>query len=342
MKTIRAQPKLRECQTALEDKYPTVSTFTLGSIFNSYVQRKMKLNHSRHNTPDKIKYYYEKYLKAVESKEVPGIILRMADEIEICPVLVARFILEAYLKDHQESVIQKFENDKNKEPGKMVENMESTTEGQSQALASSQPVSQAVIRSEINRLLRDTTQIDDRDLAYEVYLCTIHDDHYGPMPDTIKQSIGQEYELILKDKLDELGVTYVPENDLRQHGFDKTPDFKLETPIAIEGRVVNWIESKALFGDEETHQTYLKEQLMSYMNRFGPGLVLYFLGFVDTLEANTVPGIFIRDHFPNSVVFLNPKDVDTDLSSRMKQLDMKVVSRSIPVSNLRLNPDDDI
>jgi len=37
--------------------------------------------------------------------------------------------------------------------------------------------------------------------------------------------------------------------------------------IAIEGRVVNWIESKALFGDEDTHNTYLDEQLISYRNR---------------------------------------------------------------------------
>ncbi len=36
---------------------------------------------------------------------------------------------------------------------------------------------------------------------------------------------------------------------------------------AIDGKVITWIESKATFGDEETHQNYVKDQLTSYYNR---------------------------------------------------------------------------
>jgi hypothetical protein len=80
-------------------------------------------------------------------------------------------------------------------------------------------------------------------------------------------SIGQEYELRLQRMLKDLNIVFRDEEHLRQHGYDKTPDIKLEIPIAVDGFVVNWIESKALFGDEESHNIYFKDQFLSYWNR---------------------------------------------------------------------------
>ncbi|CAB3988739.1 Hypothetical predicted protein, partial [Paramuricea clavata] len=94
------------------------------------------------------------------------------------------------------------------------------------------------------------------------------------------------------------------ENDMRSQGYDKTPDFKLQVPIAVDGRVVNWIESKASFGDESSHKTYLKDQFWSYWNRFGPGMVIYWFGFIDELDCNRDKGIILSDQFPSNLITL--------------------------------------
>lgn len=79
--------------------------------------------------------------------------------------------------------------------------------------------------------------------------------------------MGQQYEIRLQRHLHKLGISYKDEHGLRKHGYDKTPDVKLDVPVAINGFLINWIESKALFGSEEVHNAYLEEQYICYWNR---------------------------------------------------------------------------
>lgn len=69
---------------------------------------------------------------------------------------------------------------------------------------------------------------------------------------------------------------YTPdEHGLKARGYDKTPDIKLEVPVAVDGHIVNWIESKASFGDRASHKKYLDEQFWSYQNRYNSYMYMY-------------------------------------------------------------------
>lgn len=123
------------------------------------------------------------------------------------------------------------------------------------------------------------------------------------------RSVGCEYEVKLKDYLTERNIAFCDENQLRTRGYDKTPDFKLEVPIAVNGFVVNWIESKARFGSEEVHDTTTKEQYLSYWNRFGTGLVIYWFDYVDTVAAKEQKEkkFIVMNHFPQNITYMDTK-----------------------------------
>ncbi|XP_017879510.1 uncharacterized protein C15orf41 homolog isoform X1 [Ceratina calcarata] len=212
------------------------------------------------------KNYYDIYVKAVQNGEPVGILLKMAKEIGAPPALLARNVLEKHC-------------------GKDDSN---------------------VSRNEVSKLFKDTTLIQDKDLAYEVYLCILYDNLYGPIADAVGVSVGQEYELKIQNYLTERKLAFRNEEQLRSRGYDKTPDFKLEVPIAVNGFVINWIESKARFGNMEIHQKYVKEQFLSYWNRFGPGLVIYWFGFLDNLIEPSEKRFIIMDHFPEIITYMDP------------------------------------
>ncbi|XP_008550389.1 CDAN1-interacting nuclease 1 isoform X1 [Microplitis demolitor] len=210
--------------------------------------------------------HYGQYIKAKKSGQRPGIIVRLAAAANLPPALLARVILERH-----------FSNDNKK-----------------------------FSRTFISQYMKDTTLIQDPDLAYEVYLCVLYDDRNGFISDSLCLAIGNEYELKLQQYLNECNAAYSTEDDLRERGYDKTPDVKLEIPLAVNGFIINWIESKGRFGSPDIHKTHVKEQFLSYWNRFGPGLVIYWFGFVDNIVEPSEEKFIIMDHFPENIVHMNP------------------------------------
>ena len=129
--------------------------------------------------------------------------------------------------------------------------------------------------------------------------CIFNDIQDGVVIDMLRYSRGEEYEVILKKKARDAGLTFYDEGDLRREGFDKTPDLLLGVQCLYKNTIINWIESKATFGDCETHSKYLKDQLNCYENRFGPGIVIYWFGFQQEILSKQ-NNLIVLDDFPSS------------------------------------------
>lgn len=76
----------------------------------------------------------------------------------------------------------------------------------------------------------------------------------------------------------------------------------LQVPICVQHpandswHLVHWIDSKACFGDDRTHSQQLEGQYRTYTNRYGPGVVIYWFGYVEGLENDS--DVMILERFP--------------------------------------------
>uniref|UniRef100_A0A182PHI9 CDAN1-interacting nuclease 1 n=1 Tax=Anopheles epiroticus TaxID=199890 RepID=A0A182PHI9_9DIPT len=156
-------------------------------------------------------------------------------------------------------------------------------------------------KQEINEMLRMPDLIPDSLLAVNVSYCLYSETMDGPITDLVRRFIGEEYEVRLKKMARDTGMIFYDEGDLRRTGYDKTPDLKMAVPFMYRGQTINWIESKASFGDMESHKRYVKDQLSSYGNRFGPGMVIYWFGYVESISDCPENGNYVTviDGFPS-------------------------------------------
>lgn len=141
-----------------------------------------------------------------------------------------------------------------------------------------------VTKKMMSSLTRSPHLIKNVQLQLEAVHCALQDELQGLVTDQLRSLVGRDHELALAEELRRHNVAFIDEEAQRRAGQDVTPDFRLPVPIQVQGRPVCWIDSKALFGDYETHEGYLNTQLLSYWNRFGPGLVIYWMGHESGIE----------------------------------------------------------
>ncbi|MET1123736.1 MAG: TPD domain-containing protein [Archaeoglobaceae archaeon] len=136
---------------------------------------------------------------------------------------------------------------------------------------------------EINRALNDPYSCE---LGEVVWKAVTRDYVYSPVAARLQAARGRLGERLLEEFLESLGVYYRTERELRGE-FSKTPDALFEEPVRINGVDVRWVESKALFGDPFVHEAYERRQYSHYRRLFGEGIVIYWLGCVEGVDAIT-------------------------------------------------------
>ncbi|XP_036039030.1 CDAN1-interacting nuclease 1 isoform X1 [Onychomys torridus] len=307
-------PPTRQSLRKLKQRFPSQSQATLLSIFSQEYQKHIKRTHAKHHTPEAIENYYQRYLNGVGKNGAAPVLLELANEVDYAPSLMARIILERFLQGHEQtppskSVINNMLRDPSQIPDGVLANQ----------------VYQCIVNDCCYGPLVDCIkhaigyehEILLRDLLLKKNLSFL--DPATPKERTLLLvclEFRRQSSVTHTSFLSFLGCTsqgFLPsqeaktvtdEDQLRAKGYDKTPDFILQVPVAVEGHIIHWIESKASFGDECSHHAYLHGQFWSYWNRFGPGLVIYWYGFIRELDCNRERGILLKACFPTDIVTL--------------------------------------
>ncbi|KAG3113422.1 hypothetical protein PI124_g10898 [Phytophthora idaei] len=162
----------------------------------------------------------------------------------------------------------------------------------------------------------------------EIHECIDQDEIGSPLADRIRHNMGVEYEYLLLETLRNRQLVFESEDMLREKGLSKTPDVRLLLPIGVKDpksgqlQVVNWIDSKAMFGDTHTHETENARQLQGYVNRYGPGMVIYWFGHVAQLSSDS--DILITDTFPQEISLPGAFDPLASVTKLQEGADVKL------------------
>ncbi len=131
--------------------------------------------------------------------------------------------------------------------------------------------------------VRSEEPIKDSRLEKEIKEINEKDYVYSTWANDEQRKRGIWGEDLLESWLDEQGLEYRTEEDLRGV-YAKTPDCLFNEPVMVDGKEVMWIESKATFGDNTEFRYNTRKQLIPYTEIFGPGMVVYWFGYLDDLE----------------------------------------------------------
>mmetsp|Transcript_6957 Transcript_6957/g.42550 ORF Transcript_6957/g.42550 Transcript_6957/m.42550 type:complete len:283 (+) Transcript_6957:2428-3276(+) len=256
---VKYQPAYAE----LSRQHPNVSYDTMVSIYSQECARRVRktFNESHHKRPDAMNKYAKRYLAGETLAQI-------AHDIDLPACLLARLMLQTLLGLHKQTV------------GTVMKDPH------------------GLLREDVNvpREAMDSGLVER--LKTDILLAVDEDHVSSPYVNTVQRVMGLEYESLLCEKLVSLDIPFYPEDALRAEGLAKTPDVKLELPIAVDDHIVHWIDSKACFCDSHGYIREASAQFQGYVHRYGPGMVIYWFGFIKELQGEQ-PGVLLVDDFPS-------------------------------------------
>lgn len=148
-------------------------------------------------------------------------------------------------------------------------------------------------KRQIKAAIADPQKANSPRLRRELKEAVNEDDLYSPSGHEKQAAEGNRREDLLAVWLDEQDMEYFTEAELREGTVEgKTPDFLLPQPLYFQGEKYNWVESKASFGDKPIHRKIVSGQVGPYVEFYGPGLLVYWYGYLDNLAC---PGFDVVD-----------------------------------------------
>ncbi len=130
------------------------------------------------------------------------------------------------------------------------------------------------------KIMKDPSILTDERLRSEIEEALSMDYLYSMEAHEEQAARGVWGEERLFKWLDSKGWEYVKQDEMSTGEGVKTPDALFRRPIEIAGHPVRWIDSKALFGDPFEIKRGYQKQFKPYIERFGPGAVVYWFGYV--------------------------------------------------------------
>eukprot|EP00055_Hartaetosiga_balthica_P007997 m.28537 g.28537 ORF g.28537 m.28537 type:complete len:336 (-) comp6059_c0_seq2:1513-2520(-) len=154
-------------------------------------------------------------------------------------------------------------------------------------------------------------------LVHDVVSALYHTSYSGPLHDIGSSLAGVEFEWCLYQLLRQRNIQFISEDAQRLVGERSTPDVRFKKPTFLQGQPIYWIDSKKKFGSPFWYKRDII-QLTRYTREIGPGLVVYWSGFVANgpelpiLNILSLKGLFVCGTIPLDLTQMEEELDDED------------------------------